>query len=256
MRTILYKNGFLRYFSSLLEYCQQGKRRGSFAGALIAMIIVSFLLDIGTWTWGSGLMLVWITVYLGSLRSFKPNVVTLAPLSRMQKTVYSWLAPLLYFAIVIAGMVLLRVFFLLINSVYGLLIGFNIAPLWEIAFSFNPYNSMGTYGIIFGIIFQIACYSAGMFVTSINKSGFKALFVFLFCLAVYLCLQFMSLPYSLTLEKGIRFIGFFLGSPFYNVCYNYMQYPWLSIVLFGVAVLAFFGVSIWFSALRNRGKDY
>lgn len=257
MRTVLYKSGFLRYFSSLLEYCQQGKRRGSFTGAFIAIVIISFVfLTETTWTWGSGLLLVWIAVYLDGLKSFKPNVVTLAPLSWKQRFVYSWLAPLLYFVLVIAGLVLVRVFFLLINSAYGLLVGFKIAPLWETSFSFNPHNTMGTYGIIFGLIFQLACYSAGMFISSIKKGGFKALFVFIFCAAIYLCLQLMSLPFSLTLDERIRFIGFFSGSPFYYICYFYMQYPWLSVVLCGVVALAFFGVTVWFTAIRNRGKDY
>ena len=222
----------------------------------IAIVLVSTMLNEDTWAWGSGFILLWITSYLGGLRNFKPNVVTLAPLSWKQKTVYSWLSPLLYFVLVIAAMITLRVILLLIESAYGLLVGFEIYPLWEFSFEFNPYRQMGTFGILFGIIFQLACYSAGMFATFIKKGGYKALFAFLFFVAIYLCLQFMSLPYSLTLPKEWRFIGFFDGSPFYSLCYKYMALPWLSVVLCGVAALAFFGVSIWFSAIRTRGKDY
>ena len=225
MRTILYKSGFLRYFSSLIEYCQQGKRKRGYFGVFACFVFFAYFLNQNDWTWGGAIMLALIVFHLGGLRASKPNVVTLAPLSWKQKMIYSWLAPALYFVLAVAAMVIIRVFFLCIYSTYGLLIGGDVTPLWQFAFEFNPYNTMGTYGILFGLIFQLACYSAAMFATYIKKSGFKALFVFLFCLAIYLCLQFMSLPCSLTLEKGLRFLGFFMGTPFYYTCYGYMQYP-------------------------------
>ncbi len=270
MRTILYKSGFLRYFSSLLEYCQTGKRKRAYVSVYIVYVFLSLFLDQTTWTWLSAVMLAFIGAYLGSLRNAKPNVVTLAPISWKQKTVYSFLSTILYFVVAVAVMILLRVFFLCISSVYGLLIGADVSLVWKYSFQFNPYDfaidgiensagfyeGMGLYGILFGIIFELACYSAGMFAAYIKKGGYKAIFVFAFCLAISLCLQFMSLPYSLTLEKGVRFVGFFIGSPFYNVCYEYMQYAWLSVTLCGIAALAFFGVTVWFVARRNRGKDY
>ena len=256
MRTILYKNGFIRYFASLLEYCDQGKRKRSFYGMFILFLIASFFLDASTWTWGSALIFVGITTYLGELRNTTPNVISLSPYSPKQKLIYAWLAPVLYFALVISAMIIIRVFFICIFSLYGFLVGFDVAPMWEYSFEFEPVRDMGVYGVLFGLIAQIACYSAGMFSSFIKKWGYRVIATFVFCSVAYLCLQFMSLPYSLTLEKGIRFVGFFMASPFYGFGYEYMQYPWLAVVLCGVASLAFLGFTIWFTALRSRGKDY
>lgn len=256
MRTILYKSGFLRYFSSLLEYCQQSKKKTGYAGTFVLVLLFSFWLNVSTWTFGSALLLAGIAIHLGGLRNSMPNVVTLAPYKPTQKLIYAWLSTLLYFAIALATMLFIRLFFISIFSLYGLLVGFDVAPIWVDSFAFNPVEEMGTYGIIFGLIFQLACYSAGMFSSFIKKWGFKALFTFIFCVVVYLCLQFMSLPYSLTLAKGIRFVGFFAGTPFYSLGYEYMQYPWLAVLLCGVAALAFLGVTVWFTARKNRGKDY
>lgn len=260
MRTLIYKSGFLRYFASLLEYCQPGKRKGSYLGAFALITFFTFGLNVTSWTWGSALILLWIAVYLSGLRNAKPNVVTLAPLSYKQKLIYSWLAPALYFVLSLATMIIIRVLSLCVVSVYGLLIGANVAPVWEYSFMFDPLNpvtgEMGVYGMLFGLIFQLACYSAGMFYSSIKKGTFKALFVFIYCVAIYLCLQFMSLSYSLTLVKEWQFFGFFIGTPFQRTCYEFMQLPWLSILLCGVAALAFFGVTVWFSARRTKGKDY
>ncbi|MCH5148360.1 MAG: hypothetical protein J1G05_03225 [Clostridiales bacterium] len=256
MRTVLYKSGFLRYFSSLLEYCQQSKRRSGYIGVFAAYVVLSFVLNALSWTWFSAALLAGIAIYLGGLRSATPNVITLSPYSPKQKLIYAWLAPALYFVLALAAMVFIRIFFLSIFSLYGLLVGFEVFPMWKEAFMFDPVKAMGGYGIIFGLLFQLAGYSAGMFFAFIKKWSNKAIFTFIFCVAVYLCLQFMSLPYSLTLPKGIRFIGFFEASPFYSLGYEYMQYPWLAVLLFGVAVFAFFGFTVWFTARKNRGKDY
>lgn len=256
MRTILYKSGFLRYFSSLLEYCQQSKKKNGYAGTFVLVVLFTFMLDSSTWTIGSGLLLCGIAIHLGGLRNSMPNVVMLAPYKPTQKLIYAWLAPILYFAIALATMLFIRIFFISIFSLYGLLVGFEVVPIWEYSFAFNPAEEMGAYGIIFGLIFQLACYSAGMFHSFIKKWGFKALFVFIYCVAIYLCLQLMSLPYSLTLAKGIRFVGFFWGTPFFAVGYEYMKYPWLAVLLCGISALAFIGATVWFTALRNKGKDY
>lgn len=256
MRTVLYKNGFLRYFCSLIEYCQQTKKRSGAAYFFVAFAILASASTQETFTYMSGILLACIAIYLGGLRNNRPNVVTLSPVSWQKKAAYSFLSPILFFVLAVAAMVTVKVMFLLIGTAYGLLVGFEIGGMWRYAFTFDPYSKMGLYGIIFGLIFELACYSAGMFSTYIKKGGYKALFVFLFCLAVYLCLQFMSLPLSLTLEKGIRFTGFFIGSPFFPLGYEYMKYPWLAVTLCGVAVLAFFGVTIWFVLMRSRGKDY
>ena len=256
MRTVLYKSEFLRYFSSLLEYCEQSKRKRGYYGMFVVLVIFSFVLNVTNWTWGSALLLAGMGIYLGGLRNATPNVISLAPYSPNKKLLYSWLAPLLYFVLTIATMLLIRILFISLFSLYGLLAGVEISPIWELSFEFHPLESMGGLGIIFGIIFEVACYSAGMFYSYIKKWGYKAIFVFAYSIAVYLCLQFMSLPYSLTLAKGIRFVGFFAASPFYSFCYENMQYPWLAVLLFGIAVLAFVGFTVWFTARKNRGKDY
>ncbi|MCH5142374.1 MAG: hypothetical protein J1G07_01485 [Clostridiales bacterium] len=256
MRTVLYKSGFLRYFSSLLEYCEQSKRKRGFYGMFVFFMALTFILNETSWTWFSAVLLAGIAIHLGELRNSTPNVVSLSPYKPTQKLIYAWLSPLLYFVLALATMLFIRVFFLSIFSLYGLLVGFEVYPIWQYAFAFDPAEEMGAYGILFGLIFQLACYSAGMFSSFIKKWSNKAIFIFAFCVVVYLCLQFMSLPYSLTLEKGIRFIGFFAASPFYDFGYKYMQYPWLAVLLCGVAMFAFFGFTVWFTARKNRGKDY
>lgn len=256
MRTVLYKIGFLRYCSSLLEYCEQGKRKRGYYGTFVLFVLLTFLLNIKNWTWFSAILLAGIAIYLGGLRNATPNVITLSPYSPKQKLVYAWFAPVFYFVLALATMLFIRVFFLSIFSLYGLLVGFEVYPIWQYAFAFDPAEEMGAYGILFGLIFQLACYSAGMFFSFTKKWSNKAIFTFVFCVAVYLCLQFMSMPYSLTLEKGIRFIGFFAASPFYDFGYKFMQYPWLAVLLCGVAVFAFFGFTVWFTACKNKGKDY
>ena len=256
MRTVLYKNGFLRYFSSLLEYCQQGKRKNGYAGVFAVYVCLSFLLNATNWTWLSAALLAGIAIYLGGLRGSMPNVVSLAPYKPTQKLIYAWLAPIVYFALTLATMLFIRVFFLGLFSMYGLLAGFDSSPMWVYSFEFNPLEEMGTHGIIFGLLFEVACYAAGMFSAVTKKWTNKAIFTFVFCVAVYMCLQFMSLPYSLTLDVRIRFVGFFAGSPFYEFGYNFMQYPWLSLLLCGVAIFAFVGFTVWYTIRKNAGKDY
>ena len=256
MRTILYKSGFLRYFSSLLEYCVQSKRKRGYAGTFGLFVLLTFLLNVTNWTWLTAVILAGIAIYLGGLRNAMPNVITLSPYSPRQKLIYAWLAPALYFALALATMLFIRIFFISIFSLYGLLVGFEVYPIWEYSFEFNPVEYMGTCGIIFGLLFQVACYSAGMLLSFTKKWTNKAIISFAFCVAVYLCLQFMSLPYSLTLAKGIRYIGFFAASPFYSFGYEYMQYPWLAVILCGVVIFAFLGFTIWFTTRKNRGKDY
>jgi len=244
MREFLYKNSFLRYFFSLFNRSRFARRRESvliFFACYFALIsaIVGGILGITT-----ALVLFALGAYLGNCRRGRPNLTGLMPLTSRRKVVYQFLSPLFLLFLIFVGLLLLIIIYIILTYLNGLLFNFNPGNLFADLFNGyidlqnELYGMAGPYGTSFSVFFTVICYSAGMIYGSVYKRSHRLIFGLAFYAVMYLGLNFMSLPFVLSLPPEERYFTFIWGSPFFGTCYEAMAFPWLSIVLCGCCAVA------------------
>lgn len=254
MRDFLYKNSFIRYYTSLFNRNMVYKRRG------LAMLFVMFTfggLLSAFWAAGAalyGFYVFFICAFLGIFRRSQPNLSGLMPLTSRRKIVYQYLSPLFTMLLISVTVLIVQFIGYLLLCFYMIItripVEFNFfSALWYDAR--ETFESMGAYGCAFAFIFTLFCYACGMVYGFLPKMLHRILYVVVFLAVIYFGFYGIAYP---SIDKNYYSFGY--SSPFSHFTYENMQLPWLCILLSAIVSVCAFAASAVYVNKRIGKKGF
>lgn len=254
MKEFLYKSSFIRYYTALFNRNLYYRKRTYFlvygVAAYVGVLVFS--------AWSSMLsMMLALGLFIAAgmtaaYRRAQPNLASLMPLTSRKKVFYQFMSPIFFVITVIVMMWLISTVFTL---VFTLLFSIDRVSLdmftvyWRLIK--EGVENMGGYGFTLFLFFTVICYAAGMVFGFIDKKRYQLLFAGGFYLMLIVAFYLITLPCKQTAGTF-----FFNPPPFYKTTLAYLKYPWLAVVLAGLAAVGAVVASVWFVNKKIGKKGY
>lgn len=199
---------------------------------------VSIMLSGCVWMFG-------ICLFLGVLHRHKPSVLNLLPLNYKKRVVYSYLADIVCYLLIIVVMLLLSLTLIAIICFFEFIFEGDLTFVFEDGESFQP---VGIQGELFWFFMNIFVYSMAKIISCLNKKTVRYTFMFVF-------------PIVLIIIAAIL-VNFSNGVPYFTLkCnvvenFNNLPLPWLWLTVIGVISALVFISSVLCVIDTEKPKDY
>lgn len=262
MREFLYKNSFIRFYSSL-----SGQRMTLSHNGLVPIIIFTLLAFLGMMfnlplfgnfviaiVCASALALFVLCLGYGKRIETTPNNVNILPISHRKKTVWYMLAP--FFSLII-GLVVFFIVMLVFFGIESLILycnGKDIIPLFDFE-ELAAIREVGLLGGLFCAIYVIICYSVATIAGLTKKKLYKYLTLTAF--VVINAIIFLAVSASSPTDgTGEAFIFIYQCSLFTAKSYTLLPGLWALLMCCGLIAAGLLGFAIYLTCKRFSVKKY